>query len=101
MKKIALSVIVLGLACSSIFAADGATVYKKCVTCHGVKAERVYLNKIPALNALDSEKMVEDMKKYKAGELNQYKMGPVMKAQMKSLTEEDMQAVVDYIKTLK
>ena len=101
MKRLALGLLVLGLACSSSFAADGEKVYKKCVACHGAKAEKVYLNKIPALNSLDPQEMVENMKKYKAGELNLFKMGPAMKGQMASLTEEDMQAVVDYIQTLK
>ncbi|NLY04424.1 MAG: c-type cytochrome [Campylobacter sp.] len=81
-------------------------VYKKCVACHGAKAEKVYLNKIPALNTLEPVKMVEDMKLYKAGEMGengtgQFKMGAVMKAQMASLSEEDMEAVVAYIQTLK
>lgn len=103
MKKV-----VLFLACAlalSAFGADGAAVYKKCIACHGVKAEKVYLNKVPALNGIDSAKMVEDMKKFKAGEVNGGKgyfgMGAVMKLQMSKLSEDDMKAVADYIKTLK
>lgn len=79
----------------------GAVVFKKCVACHGAKAEKSYLNKIPVLTTLDPNGMVENMKKYKAGELNLFKMGAVMKGQMASLSEEDMQNVVAYIMTLK
>ena len=106
MKKLALGVVALGLLSSSVLASDGATVHKKCIACHGAKAEKVYLNKIPALNTLDPEEMVENMIKYKAGEMGEggkglFNMGAVMKGQMASLTEEDMKAVVDYIQTLK
>lgn len=106
MKKLVLSLTVLGLACSGAFAADGAKVYKKCIACHGPKAEKVYLNKIPALNTLEPEEMVSNMKKYKAGEMGEngkglYNMGAIMKGQMATLSEEDMEAVVEYIQTLK
>lgn len=79
----------------------GADIFKKCVACHGAKAEKSYLNKIPVLTTLDPAEMVENMKKYKAGELNVFKMGAVMKGQMAGLSEEDMKNVVAYIQTLK
>lgn len=79
----------------------GAVVFKKCIACHGPKAEKSYLNKIPVLTTLDPNEMVENMKKYKAGELNLFKMGAVMKGQMASLSEEDMVNVTAYIMTLK
>lgn len=100
MKKISIGLTVLSLACS-LSASDGAAVYKKCVACHGIKAEKVYLNKIPALKTLDPAEAVENMKAYKAGTLNKFKMGAIMKAQMKSLSEEDMKAVFEHIQTLK
>ena len=106
MKKLALSLVVLGVAFSGAVAADGATVYKKCIACHGPKAEKVYLNKIPALKTLDPEEMVQNMIKYKAGEMGEngkglYNMGAIMKGQMATLSEDDMKAVVEYIQTLK
>lgn len=102
MKK----VVFLLVACACLsFGADGAKVYKQCIACHGLKAEKVYLNKVPALNSLDSAKMVEDMKQFKAGAINGGKgyfgMGAVMKMQMSKLSEDDMKAVADYIQTLK
>ena len=38
---------------------------------------------------------------YKAGTLNRYKMGNVMKAQVSKLSEEDIEALAKYIPTLK
>lgn len=100
MKKTLVGLISLLVACG-LNASDGAKVFKKCVACHGTKAEKVYLNKIPALNTLDAAKAVEDMKAYKAGTLNKFKMGSIMKIQMKTLSEEDMKAVFEHIQTLK
>lgn len=89
----------------SLFAADGATVYKKCVACHGAKAEKSYLNKVPVLTTLDPAEMENLMKEYKAGAVEggkgKFGMGAVMKAQMASLSDEDMKAVAEYIVTLK
>lgn len=105
MKK---TFIVGALACvmtGSLFAADGATVYKKCIACHGPKAEKSYLNKVPVLTQVDPAKRLEDMKAYKAGTLGggkgKFNMGAVMKLQMSSLSEDDIKAVNDYISTLK
>jgi len=99
MKKIILISAVAGLATCG-FAADGEATYKKCVACHGAKADTVYLNKVPALNTLEVDDMVAKMKEYKAGERNEFAMGAVMKGQMATLEEEDMKAVAEYIKTL-
>ncbi|MSN96471.1 c-type cytochrome [Campylobacter sp. FMV-PI01] len=101
MKKLFIVSALMGLVSSSVFATDGATIYKKCVACHGAKAEKVYLNKIPALNTLEPDFMIESMKKYKSGEKNEFKMGAIMKGQMATLSEEDMKAVAEYIQTLK
>ncbi|PSM52279.1 periplasmic monoheme cytochrome c553 [Campylobacter blaseri] len=101
MKKFLIVSVLAGLACSSVVAADGATLYKKCVACHGAKAEKKYLGKIPALNTIEVDKMVEDMMAYKAGSKNDFKMGAVMKGQMASMSEEDMKAVAEHIQTLK
>lgn len=100
MKKLVFLASLAALCASSAFA-DGAEVFKKCVACHGPKAEKSYLNKVPVLTTLDKDTMVENMKKYKAGELNQFAMGAVMKGQMANLSEEDMAAVADHILTLK
>lgn len=97
MKKILL---LSSLVCA-MFAADGATLFKTCIACHGQHAEKSYLNKVPVLTTLTVDERVEFMKAYKAGERNEYKMGAVMKASMAKLTEEDMKAVSEFIETLK
>ena len=102
MKKVLLGL--AALACLS-FAADGEAVYKKCIACHGQKADTVYLGKVPALNTFDKDYIVSNMKAYKEGTVEggkgKFAMGAVMKAQMATVSEEDMNAVADYIQTLK
>ncbi|ALV65395.1 c-type cytochrome [Campylobacter fetus] len=104
MKKI-LAILAIGLGTSSVFAADGATIFNKCKACHGAKAEKSYLNKVPVLTTVDAAERLALMKEYKAGTVEggkgKFGMGGVMKGQMATLSEADMAAVNDYISTLK
>ena len=54
MKKLLIVSSVAALLSTAAFAADGATIFKKCVACHGAKAEKVFNNKVPALTSLDA-----------------------------------------------
>ncbi len=100
MKKF---IIVSALACLGVsaFAADGATLYKKCAVCHGVKADKVYLGKVPALNTLTKEQRLQYMKEYAAGTRNAYGQGAIMKLNLRGLTEQDFIAIDEYIESLK
>ena len=103
-KSLIVCAALAAFACSS-FAADGETVFKKCTACHGAKAEKSYLNKVPVLTTLDKETRLADMKAYKEGTVGEGKgkfgRGAVMKGQMATLSEDDMVAVNDFIETLK
>ncbi|ASM36397.1 MAG: c-type cytochrome [Campylobacter sputorum] len=105
MKKLVIATMLACFTAGSVFGADGATIFKKCAVCHGAKAEKSYLNKVPVLTTIEPEKRLENMKGYKAGTIGDGKglfgMGLVMKGQMATLSEEDMKAVNDYISTLK
>lgn len=100
MKKL---LVLSALACLGIsaYAADGATLYKKCAVCHGAKAEKSYLNKVPALNTVSSADRIKFMKEYAAGTRNAYGQGGIMKIQLKGLTDADFAAIDAYIATLK
>ncbi|KAA6226732.1 MULTISPECIES: c-type cytochrome [unclassified Campylobacter] len=84
----------------SAFAADGATLYKKCAVCHGPKADKVYLGKVPALKTLSQDERLKYMSEYKAGTRNAYGQGNIMKINVKDLTEEDFKAIDAYIDSL-
>lgn len=98
MKKIVLGMV---FAAASLMAADGAALYKKCISCHGVKAEKPALGKSEVIAGWDKAKTVESLKAYKAGTLNKKGMGGMMKGQMASFSDADIDAIAEYISTLK
>ena len=87
----------------SLMAADGAVLYKKCAVCHGANGDKVPPGSkaTSTVNTLSKDKIVADLKGYKAKTLNQFGAGPLMYAQAANLSEEDMIALADYIVTLK
>ncbi len=98
MKKIALALLVASV---SLMAADGAAAYKKCVSCHGAKAEKKALNKSAVIQGWDAAKIEKALHGYKAGTLNNYGMGALMKGQVASYDDATIAAVAQYISGLK
>jgi len=94
MKKIAIAMLFAG---ATSLMADGAAIYAKCVGCHGANGEKSALNKSAVIKGQDAAKTVEQLNGYKAGTLNQYGMGGLMKGQVAALSDEDIKAVADYI----
>jgi len=95
MKKFAIAMALAGA--TSLMAADGAAIFAKCVGCHGANAEKSALNKSAIIKGQDAAATVEALNGYKAGTLNKYGMGGLMKGQVAALSDEDIQAVADYI----
>lgn len=100
MKKL-LIIAALGCLGVSAYAADAATLYKKCASCHGAKADVVHLKKVPALKSISKAERLKYMKEYAAGTRNAYGMGAIMNLNLKGLTEADFEAIENYIETLK
>ncbi|MGG7073614.1 c-type cytochrome [Campylobacter sp. 9BO] len=100
MKKLFIVSGVAAMLATGAFAADGATIYKKCVACHGAKAEKVFNNKVPALTSLSKDDIVAGIKSYKTG-ANKYGMGAMMKPIATPLSDEDIEAVADFIQSQK
>ncbi|RLA82115.1 MAG: cytochrome c [Epsilonproteobacteria bacterium] len=98
MKKLAL--VLAFAAASSLFAADGAALYKKCIACHGVKAEKKALNKGQIIQGWDAAKIEASLKGYKAGTYGGAMKG-LMKGQVASYDDAKIAAVAKYISTLK
>ena len=98
MKKIALALLVTGV---SLMAADGAALYKKCAACHGAKGEKAALGKSAVIGGADVAALVADLKGYKAGTTNKKGMGALMKGQVASYSDADIDAVSAYIHGLK
>lgn len=98
MKKI---LFLAALVCAtSIFAADGATLFKTCTACHGMKAEKAALNKSQIIAGWDAAKITAALNGYKAGTYG----GPLkgtMTPQVKNLSADDIKVLSEYIPTLK
>ncbi len=99
MKKVTLALMLAGAA--SLVMADGAALYKKCAGCHGAKGEKKALGKSAVIGGMDVATLVKDMKEYKAGKRNVHGMGMLMKTQMQSLSDADIQTLAEYIHGLK
>ena len=96
--KITLGLIVL--ASTTLAATDGATLYKKCTGCHGANGEKKALGKSLVIKGWEESKTIATLKGYKNGTYGSVMKG-VMKGQVVSLTEEQIQSLAKYIATKK
>jgi len=79
----------------------GATIFKKCVGCHGADGKTKALGKSEIIAGQNAEDLVKKLTEYKAGTRNVAGMGTLMKGQVGSLSDEEIKAVADYISNLK
>ena len=98
MKK--LTILVATLFATVVMAQDGKALYTKCVACHGVKAEKKALNKGQIIQGWDKAKLVASMKGYKDGSYGGAMKG-LMKGQLATYDDAKIEAVAEYITTLK
>lgn len=88
------------LGATSLFAADGAALYKSCVGCHGVNGEKKALGKSEIIAGWEVEKTVNALKGYQDGTYGGPMKG-VMKGQAARLDDAKIEAIAKYISTLK
>ena len=79
----------------------GAAAYAKCAACHGVDGKTKALNKSEIIAGQSKDDLVAKLKQYKAGTLNVSGMGTLMKGQIAPMSDADIDAVAQYISTLK
>ena len=97
-KKILL---LLTLFTLTIVAADPAALYQdKCANCHGADARQSALGKSGSIAGRSKQSLVKDLKAYKAGIGNKNGMGGLMKAQVKSLSSQQISSLAAYISKL-
>lgn len=99
--RVSIFVLLLGGA-STLALADGASEFmKRCTVCHGENAEKPSLGVSAVIAGWKEEKIIEKLKAYKAGTLNQYGHGKMMGGQATKLSDSQMREVARYISTLK
>lgn len=102
MKKI-LGAAVLSLAVATpAMALDGAALYKTktCTACHGADAKTTLLPMYPNLAGQNKAYAVQQMQDIKSGKRNNG-MTAAMKGVMHLVTTEEIEAIADWLATLK
>jgi len=80
-------------------ALNGAELYKACASCHGQNAEKPALNASAIIANWESKKIEAALKGYKDGTYGR-KMKGIMQAQCKTLSDEKIKVLSDYISSL-
>lgn len=94
MKKIITTVALI--ATTSLFANGGDILYKKCSSCHGIKAEKAALGKSMIVANMSKEDIVKALQGYKAGTYGGAMKG-VMRGQVATLEDKDFEALAEHI----
>lgn len=84
----------------SILAADGAALYKQCVTCHGANGEKAALGKSKVIKGMSQADIEAAMKGYKAGTFGAA-LKAVMEKQVASLDDAQIAEVAAYVSQMK
>lgn len=79
----------------------GIALYAKCTGCHGIDGKTKALGKSEVISGQTKEDLIVKMNEYKAGTRNVSGMGSLMKAQMATLSDADLEAIALYLSTLK
>ena len=100
-SAVAATTAVATAAASAATSVAGAAAYAKCAGCHGVDGKTKALGKSPEIAGQSKEELVTKINGYKAGTLDAAGMGTLMKGQVASMSDTEIDAVAGYISTLK
>ncbi len=87
---------ILGLT-ALLAASDGAALFKKCAACHGANGEKKALGKSHVIKNMSHDEIVSALKGYQDGTYGAA-MKALMKGQVATLKDADIEAIADYIK---
>ncbi|MEY3002029.1 MAG: hypothetical protein RLZZ428_404 [Pseudomonadota bacterium] len=73
------------------------TVFDKCKGCHGANGQQAAMGKSAIIAGQDKETLIASMKAYQAGTRNEVGFGGLMKGQLASVTDEDINAIAEYL----
>lgn len=71
--------------------------YAKCKGCHGADGKTKALGKSAVIAGQDKEALVTSLKAYQAGTKNVAGMGSLMKNQVETMSDEEIEAVAEYL----
>jgi len=79
---------------------NGAKLFVKCSSCHGLKAEKSALSKSQIIQGWSSDKITAAINGYKEGTYGSTMKG-LMKSQVKTLSPNEIKVLAEYISKLK
>ena len=85
---------------STLLAADGASIYKKCAGCHGGAGEKAALGKSKVIANMSEEDLNSALNGYIAGTYGGAMKG-LMKGQVANFSKDDIKAVSAHIASFK
>ncbi|RDU72011.1 cytochrome C [Helicobacter anseris] len=97
MKKFALLAL---LGAASLCFAEAPAAFKKCQMCHGPTGQKLAPGSKTIIAGLPKDKLLADLKGYKAGTTDNGGNKNIMYAQMKNVSDADIEALAEYISTL-
>lgn len=78
---------------------DGKILYASCASCHGQNAEKPALGKSQVIAGWDKEKIINALNGYKDGSYGGV-MKNIMKGQVSSKSDEEIEAIADFVSNL-
>lgn len=78
---------------------DGKILYTSCASCHGQNAEKPALGKSQVIAGWDKEKIINALNGYKDGSYGGV-MKNIMKGQVSSKSDEEIEAIADFVSNL-
>lgn len=100
LSKTLQSLVIAGAIIGSSAMADGASLYKKCASCHGANGSKVALGKSKVIASMSEAELNDAMNGYKDGTYGGPMKG-LMKGQLGKLSKEDIAALAKHIASLK
>lgn len=80
---------------------EAPAAYTKCKGCHGAEGKTKALGKSAVIAGQNKEALIESLKAYQAGTKNVAGMGSLMKGQVATMSDEDIEAVAEYLSQIK
>ncbi|MCE3037361.1 c-type cytochrome [Helicobacter sp. faydin-H20] len=84
----------------SLVFAEAPAVFTKCKMCHGPTGQKMAPGAKHIIAGQSKEKLLADLKGYKAGTADNGGNKNIMYAQMKNISDEDIEALAEYISSL-
>ncbi len=76
---------------------EAPAAYAKCTGCHGANGKTKALGKSAVIAGQDKAALITSLKEYRAGTKNVAGMGSLMKAQVATMSDEEIEAVAEYL----